>query len=271
MPVNQPQHTQPLTRRNLLRHNSLSSGSSSSVHPIFTNDRFLNFEENTQEEEDSEGMEEHETSQLVIPEDMVRYLQQYGERHQMDTNDDEDNDLDLPPTIQQNYAEGLNQAYLDTTTPSTFTSYPPAHPCHHGQRSASFTNAYPQNPSNYNGRGQQGAPAYQSMYSRNAGQQRQRRASLQCVLPSSMPRPLTEGSPDSYEVTSTTTDGRQELRYSSYNAYQGHNGGAAIQGNQQNGGNGHLQSGTVVADMQSMLSSLDHENRLLNSMNSMVQ
>ncbi|OQV25825.1 Transcriptional activator GLI3 [Hypsibius exemplaris] len=274
-----PTRTQPLTRRNLLRHNSLTSAASSTMPPLFSNGGFLNFEEENVHENDDNEDHNNGPPMGQLPDELIRYLEQCANRTEDDGDDDED-DGDLPPTIQQNYHEGLNQNYVDCTMaanpvapPPAFTSYPTTTnvSSHNGHRRASFTDGYPQPQP-------PPPPSYQPTRDETADQQnggclhhhqRQRRASLQYPLPVPMmpTRPLTEGSPDSYEVSSTTNDGRPDVRFNSY-------GGFPDGGRMQHGRRGSVQlplsgaggggaGGTVVADMHSMMDTLSHENQFL--------
>lgn len=198
--INHPSHrVQPLTRQNLLRHNSVCAGRP--PEPVYMPENFkaaLDQEEPLAEEREN----------LLIPDDMVRYLSQVAEaarlERELDPQEESDNECDLP-IIPQNYPAGPPDNLYGPVIPMQNFSG--------NQRSASYSHGMPPHmqqprpPSQR--RPSQPANPYQPDVYVCAMQQRQRRGGLvpNCGMSAAnSPRPMTEGSPDSYQVSSTTND-----------------------------------------------------------------
>ncbi|XP_055337816.1 transcriptional activator GLI3-like [Paramacrobiotus metropolitanus] len=192
-----PARIQPLTRRNLQRHNSLCAGDPGDHFP----------------REDA----------LHIPDDMIRHLHEVAERARQARElglVEEDTGDDLPE-IQPNYAGH---------------GYPPPPP--YG-RSASFSHGPPevyQQPR----RPSQPPEFYAPDVYQTASHQRQRRGAVVPLPDAGGGRPLTEGSPDSYQVTSTTG---MDAHYPGGNTF-------------------YAGDNMVMNDMHSLMSTLNYENEL---------
>ncbi|GAU88767.1 hypothetical protein RvY_01404-2 [Ramazzottius varieornatus] len=233
------QRVQPLTRRNLQRHTSLCMG-----RPQSTNNGFTNLTE----EAHNDQMVLDEQENVLIPDDMVRYLNQVAEkaRLQRESNPEDcsDDDTDLP-VIHPNYDENYTACAV-----SEFSQSSAQHPYfaqQQPQRRSSY--AYGSLPVNHQSNpslpqvSPQGTTNFMTAQPQQQG--RQRRGSLQVDVASGFnPRPLTEGSPDSYEVSSTTHSGRTptQRRFSVNYTFQQEQHTASFVNQTVPGTNSHIQN-----------------------------
>lgn len=187
-----------------------------------------------------------EQENVLIPDDMVRYLNQVAEkaRLQRESNPEDcsDDDTDLPvihPNYDENYTAGsefsqssAQHPYFAQQQPQRRSSYAYGSlPVNH-QSNPSLPQVPPQGTTNF-------------MTAQPQQQGRQRRGSLQVNdAPGFNPRPLTEGSPDSYEVSSTTHPGRTptQRRFSVNYTFQQEQHTASFVSQTVPGTNSHLQN-----------------------------
>ena len=235
------QRVQPLTRRNLQRHNSLCVGGQQSAAAY---DSFA-------EEIQNDQMTLDEQENVLIPDDMVRYLNQVAEkaRLQRESNPEDfsDDDTDLP-VIHPNYPVDETFSRAENNG-HQFTQSSAQHPYFAQQPQRRSSYAYGSHPvNNQNNMPQVSVPQQVNNHQGNfmtMQQGRQRRGSLQVNEAAGFAeRPLTEGSPDSYEVTSTTHSARTptQRRFSVNYTFQQEQHTASFVNHPVTGSNGHLQN-----------------------------